>query len=235
MTAITLKQQKRAKRENGIITATINLLEDSGFLDLKIPAIAEAAGCSVGTVYSHFSSKEDLLLGCASSILARRFRMVTEILERTDSPLERLLIPLFLMWHEDIRNPHHYDLCQLSCNPSVWKHASEIRNFELNRYSKSISEIMEENSKCFLNKVLSINASADQVDQLMLSIAGLSQGIYLLMKSSFAVIHLEKEDDSLLELHLASLCCLLKGWGLEQDNLLDYLRNLYTTTDRFTA
>jgi len=53
----------REEREIAIIEAAGQLVEKNGFVNLKMSDLAHSASMSIGTLYSHFPSKEDLLLG----------------------------------------------------------------------------------------------------------------------------------------------------------------------------
>lgn len=55
----TLIPTQRARRDR-IITAALNLLQDSDYDKVQMRDIAEAAGVALGTVYRYFASKEHL-------------------------------------------------------------------------------------------------------------------------------------------------------------------------------
>jgi AcrR family transcriptional regulator len=67
-----VRSEKRQKREEMILDRAQDQVAEFGFLDLKMSDLAKAADLSVGTLYAHFASKEDLLLGIAIRAGARR-------------------------------------------------------------------------------------------------------------------------------------------------------------------
>ena len=86
------RQQKRQQREADILTATIDLLEERSIIDLSMSDIAKAADCSMGTIYSHFSRKEDLLLGCAHAFYQMRRPLTNHIQRMLLPPLEKMIL-----------------------------------------------------------------------------------------------------------------------------------------------
>lgn len=55
----------RVASERWILEATLDVFREHGYEGTTIPAIAERAGISPGTVYNYFPSKEKLLFACA--------------------------------------------------------------------------------------------------------------------------------------------------------------------------
>lgn len=59
--AINHKDQVRLEREELILNVALSLLKNDGFHGLNMQAIANQTDYSKGTIYQHFSSKEDVL------------------------------------------------------------------------------------------------------------------------------------------------------------------------------
>ena len=90
MTAITERQPRADARRNreAVIAAARELFADQG-LDAQMPDIARAANVGVGTVYRHFSTKDDLIAALAADRFERMAQKARESLE-ADDPWEGL-------------------------------------------------------------------------------------------------------------------------------------------------
>jgi len=73
-----IAQKKRKKRER-IISAAIKLLSEKGFAKTKIRDIASKANVADGTVYTYFSSKEDLMMKALTEGLHNKLLEVKQI------------------------------------------------------------------------------------------------------------------------------------------------------------
>ncbi|MDH4361855.1 MAG: TetR/AcrR family transcriptional regulator, partial [Nitrospirota bacterium] len=56
------KKREYTQRESLIIDAARKLLLDRGYLDLNMDQIADVTEYSKGTIYQHFSCKEEILV-----------------------------------------------------------------------------------------------------------------------------------------------------------------------------
>ncbi|MDR3404717.1 MAG: TetR/AcrR family transcriptional regulator [Chthoniobacter sp.] len=72
------KERERAARESLLLEHAARLLVRDGFQDLNLDELAAAVEYSKGTLYLHFKSKEDLVLGVATQALKHR----ADLLER---------------------------------------------------------------------------------------------------------------------------------------------------------
>ncbi|PWV61181.1 TetR/AcrR family transcriptional regulator [Plasticicumulans acidivorans] len=59
------KERERAAREELILEQARRMLAESGYLDLNLDELARRVEYSKGTLYQHFSSKEDLVMAIA--------------------------------------------------------------------------------------------------------------------------------------------------------------------------
>ena len=74
-----LNEQKQLERENEILNSALSLIERNGIAMLTMDKLVCEVPYSKGTVYNHFSGKEDLILGLCNrsmSILAELFGRV---------------------------------------------------------------------------------------------------------------------------------------------------------------
>ena len=230
MSHITIRQQKRNQREADIISATMELLKDRSFLELRMSEVAKKTECSMGAIYSHFSSKEDLLIGCTAQIVKTRCEKSRDLLQGIDDPLDQIIINCFIFWIEDNLYPQHYELCHLAWNPSVWQRASEQRNDELNKAGNEKGDILLSCGKRVLEEHLELPATDDLIDELLMSLCGLSVGIYHFKESSLGVSEVFVNSHRSTELHIDCLARVLTGWGIKRNDLTDYLWDLYNYT-----
>lgn len=117
--------QKRQLREEQIIQASISLFAEKGFLGVRMSDIAKNCEISMGTIYSHFAAKEDLLMACATTIVARKMTLFRSIIESGIPVMQRIVTSLISSW---LISQHHQDLIEmvhLSLMPSIWKRAKQ--------------------------------------------------------------------------------------------------------------
>src|SRR5579859_1374332 len=72
MSTMTRKQREIRDREERILDVALGMLEGDGYLGLNMDRIAEALEYSKGTIYQHFSCKEEIVLSLANRALAKR-------------------------------------------------------------------------------------------------------------------------------------------------------------------
>jgi TetR/AcrR family transcriptional regulator, cholesterol catabolism regulator len=77
-------------RRSQIIEAATELMEERGFHEMSVNALAKAAGLSVGTIYQYVEDKTDILLMVIVDILEAYRNDVPPAMEERDDPLERL-------------------------------------------------------------------------------------------------------------------------------------------------
>ncbi|MEO1006981.1 MAG: helix-turn-helix domain-containing protein [Planctomycetota bacterium] len=72
MATVARRQREKIAREKLILDTARRMLAESGYLGLNMDRLAETIEYSKGTVYQHFSSKEDLIAAlCNDTALAR--------------------------------------------------------------------------------------------------------------------------------------------------------------------
>jgi AcrR family transcriptional regulator len=91
-----------------LLSAAQALIEEGGYGAASVIAIAERAGLAAGTLYRHFTSKEELFVEVFRSVCAREERAMREAAERLDpaSPAAgRLETVLATFAERALRNP----------------------------------------------------------------------------------------------------------------------------------
>lgn len=100
-----IAQKKRKKRER-IISAAIKLLSEKGYAKTKVKDIAKEAEVADGTVYTYFSSKEDLMMKALTESLHNKLIEVKQI--TAEEPDVRAKILKFFDIHAIVFTQHPY-------------------------------------------------------------------------------------------------------------------------------
>jgi len=79
------------QQEQLILTAAADCIQASSLLDFKMSDIAKGAGLSMGSVYKHIQSKEDVLVALAAQLSTQIFHVFKTILELPYSPGAKLV------------------------------------------------------------------------------------------------------------------------------------------------
>ncbi|RLL53260.1 TetR/AcrR family transcriptional regulator [Mariprofundus sp. EBB-1] len=127
------RREKRELREQEIIKNTIELLSQRGFLDVRMSDIAKGTQYSMGTIYSHFETKEDLLLACAHTLVLEHKDLLLAIQKQTIPAIEKIITMVQCSWHMSMQHPDLIEIDNLSMMPSVWRRATETRADRLNQ------------------------------------------------------------------------------------------------------
>ncbi len=61
-TNLSLKEKQRQEREQLIIQAAEEVLQEKGYYETSMDEIAARVGIAKGTIYTHFPGKEELVL-----------------------------------------------------------------------------------------------------------------------------------------------------------------------------
>jgi AcrR family transcriptional regulator len=80
----------RAERERQILDAALVVFAERGFQNASMDAVAERVGVTKPVVYTHFGSKEGLLLACLAQARAELLNVTTAAAASADTPEERL-------------------------------------------------------------------------------------------------------------------------------------------------
>lgn len=114
-------------REERILDTALELIRADGLLNLQMSRLADKCEYAVGTLYLHFSSKEDLLL----ALVTRVFRDYGALLERVAAWRAPSRDRMFAIGVADIvfvrRHPDYFRIAQYSLCEVVWQAASAER------------------------------------------------------------------------------------------------------------
>jgi AcrR family transcriptional regulator len=119
-------QTKREKRHSKILEQLRDLIREKGFFDLKISELAKRCELSIGTIYSHFSCKEDLLMTLALESISLRLEQARLAVKREQDPAERFISANLAGWRYAHANPSLVETEFLAMSPSIWKRTSPL-------------------------------------------------------------------------------------------------------------
>ena len=80
--------------ETLILDAAAKCIEQTSLLDFSMAAIAKEVGASMGSIYKHVQSKEDVLVALATRVASNQNQAFAEMMALPISTPERLICPL---------------------------------------------------------------------------------------------------------------------------------------------
>ncbi|WP_331773791.1 TetR/AcrR family transcriptional regulator [Sulfurospirillum sp. 1612] len=118
---------KKRKKIEQILEASLILFSKKGFYSTTIPDIADAMSMSVGNLYNYFSSKEELameVIKYSSEILGGEIRQINELKITSKEKIKKIVELYFDM---AIHQPQHIDffLRVYLANKEVFKNGCE--------------------------------------------------------------------------------------------------------------
>ncbi|MEM1026502.1 MAG: helix-turn-helix domain-containing protein [Planctomycetota bacterium] len=143
MSRLTPKQREIASRERLILDISRRLLIDHGLAGLSMDRIAEAIDYSKGTVYQHFSSKEDVVAALFIETLAQRtamFQRAAAFRGRTRERVTAIGVAdrLFVTQH-----PDHFRIENLADLDEVFAKTTEERQENRRRIKRSMMDALD--------------------------------------------------------------------------------------------
>ncbi|WP_257295368.1 TetR/AcrR family transcriptional regulator [Endozoicomonas sp. YOMI1] len=198
-----------------IIQSTLTILKVKDFMDLKMSEVAKQAQFSMGTVYTHFSSKEDLLLGCSINISRTIASVFHKVLNSPAPAMERLLTLNMAIWLCYARQPHHYFLRQLAMTPDIWQRASTGRAQALDDIYHEMSQMVKALVIELMidNPAITDQNREDALVDILMGIWSLGEGLFQISMSGFGLKQPYLQKDNGFSLLTSNLAKYLQGWG----------------------
>jgi AcrR family transcriptional regulator len=75
------RRRRKEERPDEILAAALTVFTREGFAAARLDEIAERAGCTKGTIYVYFASKEELFKAVVHKLVTPKFRAVDEVLK----------------------------------------------------------------------------------------------------------------------------------------------------------
>src|ERR1700722_12734039 len=131
MSTATRRERENAEREELILNQATLMLRQHGYLRLNLDRLAEATEYSKGTLYQHFETKEDIILGIAIGSLEMRTEFFGRAGTFNGSSRERMVA---VGVADDVIAelfPEHFQISQMVKSPSIWEKTSEARRLRM--------------------------------------------------------------------------------------------------------
>ncbi len=127
MTTLTRKQREILQREKLILETARPMLVEQGYHGLNMDRLAEVLEYSKGTIYNHFSCKEEIIIALAIETLEKRTVFFERAAAFPGLPRERMLAvgvaaDLFVRLYTN-----HFQVEQIIRSASIWEKTSETR------------------------------------------------------------------------------------------------------------
>ena len=128
MEKLTRKERQRLEREQRILEVASQLLLERGYLGLTMDRIAREIEYSKGTIYQHFSCKEEIILALALQTMEKRkelFQRASSFRGRSRERLQAIGVAaeLFVRLYSD-----HFKVEQIIRSDSIWRSTGELLN-----------------------------------------------------------------------------------------------------------
>jgi AcrR family transcriptional regulator len=139
---LTRKQREIQDRQRRILELALPMIVHDGYHGLSMDRIAESLEYSKGTIYQHFSCKEEILMALANEAMQRRLDLFRRAAAFRGNPRERITAvgvacELFFQLHSD-----HFHVEHAIRLTSIREKASEQRRTFLERCEASCFEIV---------------------------------------------------------------------------------------------
>jgi len=220
------RREKRELREQEIVEKTISLFSQQGFLGVRMSDIAKQTQYSMGTIYSHFESKEDLLVACAHELVKDHQRLFEMVREQSIPTIEQIISLVQGVWTVATRFPDLIEIENLSLMHSIWKRATEQRVEAYVRLHENLAQhlrvmVLEAIGQCIEGyEDLEQDELEKMADYLTHGLWGLSVGLSTIVQSGYAASQCqEKEEEGGIEHFFATnYINMLKGYGWREES-----------------
>ena len=130
-----------AEEEALVLQAAAQCIQETSLLDFKMSAISKAAGISMGSVYKHVKSKEDVLIALATKMCRNTQTIMSNIMSFELSGPEKLISLALVNPMKIHKEPHGVHLEMLIGNAAILSRASAHRVETLAALDQNIEQI----------------------------------------------------------------------------------------------
>jgi len=127
MRTVQRKAKEVAERDKALVQVALDMVERDGFHNLTLAKLAEAAGYSKGTIYNHFTCREDLLIEMSAESARRQLRYYQAVADLAWGGVPALYaLMLAYMRHAEVA-PVLFESSLAARTDAVCAAASEVR------------------------------------------------------------------------------------------------------------
>lgn len=206
------------EQENMILNAAEKCIEESSLLDFSMARLAKTAGLSMGSVYKHVQSKEDVWIALASNMYRHQLELFRKVLEMPFTTPEKIAA-ISLLDHNKIQLfDFDAQLDNLVSNPALLQRGSCYWLERMFKYSKLITGIF---NQCFMDAVQSgeFQSGEDYVEEINIATWSLIAGYFRQVQEHLSwdsedktVLNNIKPSVSVDSVHIRSLQRLLNAY-----------------------
>ncbi len=174
------KQRQLAEREESFLDRAWVMIQRDGLLNLQMARLAAECDYAVGTLYQHFSSKEDLLVALAARQIGQRLELFNRAAAWQAPSRHRMfaiLIADILFAHQTI---DYFRLARYVSTHAVWAAASPARRADALERSRPLGEAVQ--------RVIDDACAANEVDSLGLSGPELCSGLWAMCEGMHTLV-----------------------------------------------
>ncbi len=150
-------QQSLQAREKELLDSALSIIEKSGVAGFNMDKLAALVPYSKGTIYNHFSSKEDLLTGICCQGIAILNGLFGKATEFSGSTRDRVMAQHLAYLLYALLYPNRFLLVLSAMSPALFERASEQRRIEF-----------QERENALLSSFLNVIAEAVERGELTL-------------------------------------------------------------------
>ncbi|MET7903017.1 helix-turn-helix domain-containing protein [Streptomyces sp. NPDC005355] len=121
------KAQEVAERDQALVRLALEMISKEGFHNLTLGKLAQEAGYSKGTVYNHFTCREDLLIELSAESARRQLRYFQAIADLPWDGVRSLYGMVFAYLHHAAVAPVLFECSITARTDAVCRMASEGR------------------------------------------------------------------------------------------------------------
>lgn len=143
MTLKITKKEQILQREKHVLACARRMISEYGLIGFKMPDLAKESEISIGALYRHFESREDLVTAVAQYALHTRHTKLLLVNELFDSPINRLIaIPLLdFLFNVAHREAFQTETCCM--NASFVALASDKRRLSFRAQGDRVASLIE--------------------------------------------------------------------------------------------
>lgn len=151
MTTLSRKQREIQARETLFLSIARDIIRQEGIPALTMERIAELTEYSKGTVYKHFTCKEDLLCALCSDALTYLLDLTSQMASFSGRPRERLMIVALAYQAFMEVFPEQFDLLLAARNADLRNKASPERLAQVDQNDSTLMGLIAEQIQSAIN------------------------------------------------------------------------------------
>jgi len=140
----TKRQQAIADREQELLVLAEHIILEQGISNLTMDKLVAASDYSKGTVYNHFSSKEDLFCALCVKCIKLLLTRFSKISQFEGNSREKVLACHYAYRLHVLMNPTLFAITILSQSPAVQEKCSKERLDEYRKLDQQATAIIDE-------------------------------------------------------------------------------------------